>query len=230
MIHAIAIDDEKSALNALSVIVNTFPSKITLLECFTNTKAALNFLNTHIVDVIFLDINLFSVNGMDWYKDLKHKLPVVFCTAYDTFAVKAFEIHALDYLTKPISIPRFANTLQRIEQKLKNDTKEHEIVLKADYNWHKIKNSDILFIKALDDYIKIFIVNAKPLLIKSTLKDMLVKLPVKQFIRVHRSYIVSIRNISNLDTHELTVLDHKIPISKSYKNDILKLYKSLSVN
>jgi DNA-binding LytR/AlgR family response regulator len=230
VINAIAIDDEKSALNALSIITNSFSSQISLLACFTNTKAAYDFLNTHIVDVIFLDINLFSINGMDWYMDLQRKIPVVFCTAYDKYAVKAFEIHALDYLTKPISIPRFANTLERIVQKLNEGAGEQELVIKADLNWHKIKYSDILFIKALDDYIKIFIINTKPLLIKSTLKDMVLKLPVKQFMRVHRSYIVSIRNISSMDTHKLSVFDHKIPISKSYRNDILKMYKSLSVN
>lgn len=230
MVKAIAIDDEQSSLSALSALVSKFSNQITLVKCFRSTKDVVEFLNVNSIDVIFLDIKLFSNNGIEWYQSLPNKIPVVFCTAFDTYAVKAFELHALDYLTKPIALNRFTSTLKRIESTLKDADQNQEIILKADLNWHKIKYSDILFIKALDDYIKIFIVNGKPLIIKSTLKDILTKLPAKQFLRVHRSYIISLRNVSNLDAFEVTILDHKIPISKSYKKYTLQQYKSVSYN
>lgn len=221
MITAIALDDEPFALK----IIENFCNKvdyITLEKTYTKQSEALKHLNKYPVDLIFLDIQMPQKNGLDFYKSIHQNTKVIFTTAYPDYAVDAFEINAIDYLVKPFSFERFLKALEKIKENLKIPSSE-TLFIRADYKLHKINYHDILFIEALDDYIKIHLKDQSKITTRLTLKNVQDKLPVSHFVRVHRSYLVSINHIKSIVNKSIKIEDYIIPIGEKYKEEVHKL-------
>ena len=221
MITAIALDDEPFALK----IIENFCNKvdyITLEKTYTKQSEALKHLNKYPVDLIFLDIQMPQKNGLDFYKSIHQNTKVIFTTAYPDYAVDAFEVNAIDYLVKPFSFERFLKALEKIKENLKVPSSE-TLFIRADYKLHKINYHDILFVEALDDYIKIHLKDQSKITTRLTLKNIQDKLPVSHFVRVHRSYLVSINHIKSIVNKSIKIEDYIIPIGEKYKVEVHKL-------
>jgi DNA-binding LytR/AlgR family response regulator len=219
MMKAIALDDEPPALEILQSFCNDI-ADIELRKTFTKSEDAFKYLKKYPVDVLFLDINMPAISGIDFYKKLPHKTMVIFTTAYSEYAVEGFTLSATDYLLKPFSFSRFQQAVAKAfaQWKLQNQNPEQQyLFIRADYSLIKILFSDILFIEGLDDYLKIYIHNQKTVVARMTLKAILQKLPVPEFIRVHRSYIVPISKIEKVRNKIIYINQQEIPVSVSYE-------------
>jgi len=226
MIRAIAIDDEIPALN----VVKNFCAKIDFIDLqkvFYKPLEALQYLKQFPADLIFLDINMPSLSGINLYKSVPQKTPVIFTTAYSEYAVEGFNLNAIDYLLKPFTFERFeqavnkVNHYYRVQQAIPDDK---SIFIRADYSLIKINTADILFIEGKDDYIKIHLENEKPITARMTLKTILEKLPAKEFARVHRSFVIPFSRIKSVRNKVIFIENEEIPIGSSYEADFLKYF------
>ena len=226
-ITCIAIDDEPIALGIVVSHIKKIPY-LELLAEFDNPVDASEFLAEHKVQLIFLDINMPDLSGVDFARTLDKNSKVIFTTAYDKYAVEGFQLHALDYLLKPISYEVFANSVKHAreyfdlldpkpsDKPVKAD--ENYLFVKADYQIHRIEFDDILYFEGLKDYVKLYVEgSAKPIVFHSTMKALEEKLPTDRFIRVHRSYIVSLQKIKTIERDRILFGEERIPISKQYK-------------
>lgn len=220
MIHCIAIDDEPLALQ----LVNEYCNKISFLQLektFTNTDEAKEWLSSNKVDLIFLDIQMPDINGMQFYKNLSEKPPVIFATAYKDFAAEGFNVEAVDYLLKPFEYDRFLKACYKAKEYIEflssQELQLNSIFVKVNYEIMKINLKDIELVEALDDYIKIYI-KPTPVLTLMTLKSLQERLPAREFVRVHRSFIVPIGKIDKFSKTKLWSGGKEIPIGSSYSH------------
>jgi DNA-binding LytR/AlgR family response regulator len=219
MISCIAIDDEPLALDLLKRYI----AKIYFLELkgtFTDPFEAKKLIETSAIDIIFLDIQMPDINGIEFSKTLASKdTAVIFTTAFSEYAVEGFNVDAIDYLVKPIEYDRFLKSVYKAKEYIdyisNQELQDGYIFVKSDYQMVKINLKDILFIEGLDDYIKIHLLQ-KSVLTLMTLKTISQKLPAKEFIRVHRSYIVPVSKIENISKSKIKIMDKEIPIGVSY--------------
>ena len=223
MIKALAIDDEPLALNVIEAFCTQL-DYIDLQKTFTKPNEALKHLNKYPVDLLFLDIHMPSLTGIDFYKNIEQNTLVIFCTAHGQYAVEGFNLNALDYLLKPFTFERFKQATDKARDYFasSNNQKAQHIFVRADYSLQKIMLDDIMCIEALDDYLKIYINNQKTIVARMTMKAMLEKLPSTEFMRVHRSFIVPIKKVESLRNKMLQLGDKKIPVGNSYEEDVLK--------
>lgn len=225
MIRAIALDDEPLALKVIESFCGRIPY-IQLEKTFTQTSEAHKYLRKQPIDLIFLDIQMPTQNGMAFYKEIKQDTMVIFTTAYSEYAIEGFNVNATDYLLKPFSFDRFLLAVEKAKSQyeMKNQIQTAEqnyLFIRADYSLNKILISDILFIEGLDDYLKIYIENQKTLVARMTMKSILEKLPATEFARVHRSFIVSIGKISKIRNKVIFIKEDEIPLSSTYEEDFL---------
>lgn len=227
MIKAIAIDDELPALKVIENFCNQVDF-IDLPKTFNKPTEALKYLRKFPVDLLFLDINMPSLTGIELYKAVKQDTMAIFTTAYSEYAVEGFNLNAVDYLLKPFTLERFMQAVNKaheyynyIHQHVK---KEKFLFIRADYSLIKINLSDILFIEGLDDYLKFHLANQKPIVARITMKAILQKLPETEFVRVHRSYIVSLNHIESLRNKIITIAGEEIPVGSSYEESFFKLF------
>lgn len=228
MLTCIALDDEPLAL----LVLEKYIGKIYFLDCkrsFTDAEEAREFLQSTAVDIIFLDIQMPDVNGIEFSKSLVLKrTAVIFTTAFDEYAIDGFNVDAVDYLLKPIAYDRFLKAVNKAKEYLEylgSQELEHGyIFVKSDYQMMKIFLRDIVYIEALDDYIKIFL-GQRSVLTLMTLKAITQKLPSKEFLRVHRSYIVPVNKIDHISRSRIRVADKDIPIGVSYSESFFKAMK-----
>lgn len=232
MIRAIAIDDEPHALQVLQHFC-LGKTDIELIQVFTNTALAEDYLNANSIDLIFLDIQMPSISGIDFYKNLTQKSEVIFTTAYSEFAIEGYNVAAIDYLLKPFKKERFeaalTKALERIENKrslLKNKDTSEFIWIRADYSDNKVLLKDILYIEGFDDYIKIHLANNKKLVARMTMKKIQEILPSVDFIRVHRSFIVPKKRVMAINSKNIITESGEIPIGKSFALDVEKSFGS----
>ncbi|ANI89284.1 hypothetical protein A9P82_08265 [Arachidicoccus ginsenosidimutans] len=227
--NAIAIDDEPLALE----LIQQYAQKIDWLNVeavFSDALEAKEYLKEHEVDLLFLDIQMPEVNGMQFYKSLDDKPEVIFTTAYSQYAVDGFTLNAVDYLLKPFDFERFLQAVEKAKelidfrQSKAND--EGHLLVKYNYQWQKIAYKDIEYIEALDDYIKI-VVAPKPLLVHMSMKVADEKLPSEKFVRVHRSYIVALDKITSWNKNTITVRGKSIPISYTYQKQVQDILNNL---
>ena len=218
MIRCIAIDDEPLALQ----LINEYCGKIAFLgleKVFTNTDEAKAYLNQNPVDLVFLDIQMPDINGIQFYKGLKQKPLVIFTTAYKDFAVEGFNVDAVDYLLKPFEYDRFLKAAYKAKEYLEflssQELQLNSIFVKVNYEIMKINLKDIELVEALDDYIKIYI-KPNPVLTLMTLKSIQEKLPARDFVRIHRSFIVPLARIEKFSKTKLWIAGKEIPIGSSY--------------
>ena len=225
MINAIAVDDELPALSLLENFCKR-TDFIGLQKTFNRPNEALRYLQQFPADLLFLDINMPSLSGIDLYKTIRQNTMVIFTTAYSEYAVEGFNLNAIDYLLKPFTFERFMQAVNKAKAaaRLNEDQKEKYLFIRADYSLIKIAIDDILFIEGLDDYLKIHIQNDKPLIARMTLKSILEKLPSADFIRVHRSYVVPFSRIKSVRNKIISIENEEIPIGSSFEENFLKLF------
>jgi len=231
--NCIIIDDEPMAIKVLESYCDSIDS-VTVLSTFTNALDAIDFIKSHPVDLIFLDIEMPQINGIDFMKTLEHSRPIfIFTTAYPQYALDGFELNAIDYLVKPIPFPRFLTAIQRAKERLnqkqsnkvsntKPETKkayeDDFIFIKSEYDNLKILIDDITYIQGLKDYLKIHTLNSGAILTLMNFKDFQAKLPGNLFIRIHRSYIVNISKIELLQRNKIIIEGERIPIGENFKD------------
>ena len=230
MIYAIALDDEPPALEVLQSFCDQIEG-IELKKTFTRSDEALKYLKKYPTDLLFLDINMPSISGIDFFKKVPHKISVIFTTAYSEFAVEGFTLNATDYLLKPFSFSRFEQAIEKakiqLEKEQKNTAADSQFLfIRADYSLIKIPVTEILFIEGLDDYLKIHIRNQKTVVARMTMKSMLQKLPTDAFFRVHRSFIVSLSKIDRVKSKIIYIGNEEIPISATYEAAFLTLLEN----
>jgi DNA-binding LytR/AlgR family response regulator len=231
MISCIAIDDEPLALK----IIEEYAAKIPFLQLqrtFTNPDDANEFLNNNDVNLLFLDIEMPDITGLQFYKSLTKKPLVIFTTAYSEYAVEGFNVDAIDYLLKPIEYDRFLKAVYKVNEYTEflssQEMQMASIFLKVDYQLMKINLKEIELIEGLDDYIRIHL-KPKPVLTLMTLKSLQAKLPSTEFIRIHRSYIVPINKIESFGKNKVKVAGKDIPIGSSYTEVYQQLLKSKGI-
>lgn len=216
MIRAIAIDDEPPALR----IIEYYCSKneqIDLVKTFTDPAVALDFIEKNHPDLLFIDIQMPNYNGLKFCNQLKKKPLVIFTTAFSEYAVEGFNLDAIDYLLKPYTIERFEKAIQKVISKLKIKVKENRILpLRTSYSIQSVSIDNITYIESLDDYITIHFLNERPLKVRMTLKKVSEQLPENEFIRVHRSFVVSLKQIIQVRNKKIIIANTVIPISKKY--------------
>lgn len=229
MIQAIAIDDEPPALKVIENFCSQIPS-IKLVKTFSKPNDALRHIQKFPVNLIFLDIQMPSVNGIEFSKQLNPEIMVIFTTAFSEYAVEGFNVSAVDYLLKPFTFERFQQAVQKANDYyayLKNTDKGGQhLYIRADYSLHKIYIPDILFIEGLDDYLKIHLEGKKTIVARMTMKNLLEKLPSNEFIRVHRSFIVPFKRIESVRNKMIQLAGEEIPIGNSYEEQFFSVFKA----
>lgn len=228
MIKAIAIDDEPLALKVIESFCKE-NNEIQLEKTFTRPHEALEFLVENDVDLLFLDINMPSISGIDVAKMVKNKM-IVFTTAYSDYAVEGFDLNAVDYLLKPFTKERFDQAIQKVKQFRTILAQDDQMCfyIKADYALHKVVCKDVLYIEGLDDYIKIHLQSRKPIVARCTMKGILELLPSNKFIRVHRSFIVPLARIKSVKNKLVALPETEIPIGSSYESAFMDAFEKRS--
>lgn len=232
MITAIALDDEPPALELLKRYCAQ-TGFVNLLKCFTKTGEAAGYLNNYPVDLLFLDINMPAVSGLKFRQLVPTGTMVIFASAYSEYAVDAFTHNALDYLLKPFSFERFLQSAEKakarhrfIHQHAAN--KLQSISLRVDYSLVQVPLSKIIYIEGMDDYIRIFMRDQKPVITRMTMKAMEDKLPKNEFARVHRSYIVPVNSIDFVRNKVVHIDKYKIPVGICYEEKFYHTIKNTS--
>ncbi len=226
-ITCIAIDDEPIALGIVVSHIKKIPY-LELLAEFDNPIDASEFLQENPVQLIFLDINMPDLSGVEFARTLDKNTKVIFTTAYDKYAVEGFQLHALDYLLKPISYAVFANSVKHVKEyfdlveskqsEMPINTEDNYLFVKADYQIHRIEFNDILYFEGLKDYVKLYIDGAsKSIVFHSTMKSLEEKLPLDRFMRVHRSFIVNLEKVKTIERYRILFGKERVPISNQYK-------------
>lgn len=233
MIKAIIVDDEPLALDVLQTYIEQLPD-IDLIGRCNNAIEANAFLTNNEVDLIFLDIEMPKLSGLDFLKILENPPFVVITTAYPNYAVEGFELNVVDYLLKPISLERFMKCVNKVRAKVKRrvespavseggNNSEDFIFVKSDKKFIRIHYSDIKYIEGLKDYVIIKTQEGRIIALQ-TMKSLELKLPSDSFIRVHRSYIVNINCIDAVVGNTIEINENgklkMIPVGKNYKNDL----------
>ncbi|MCE1199862.1 MAG: LytTR family DNA-binding domain-containing protein [Marinilabiliales bacterium] len=229
-IKCIAIDDEPLALKQIGVYIEKTP----FLECValcSSAIEALKFAKEQEIDLMFVDINMPDLNGMDFVKSLEQKIPVIFTTAYSEYAIEGFQVNALDYLLKPISYASFLKSANKARSwfdmsKKPTDpplTAQDYLFVKSEHRLIRILLSDIKYIEGSNEYIIIHLLKEKPVTTLMRMKHIETELPEQQFMRVHRSFIVNLSQVKVIERNRI-IFDEKIyiPIGEQYKENFQK--------
>ena len=232
MIRCIAIDDEALALDLLEDNISKIPF-LELAGRYTNAFDALKLMKEEPADLLFLDIQMPDISGIQFLKSLQQKPVVIFTTAFSKYAVEGFELDVIDYLLKPYTFERFLKAVNKAHEflELHEKTKEarkssvfgsHYLFVRADYKLVKIDIQDILYIEGLKDYVKIYR-GDKPVLTQMSMKSIEEKLPPNDFIRVHRYFIVAFDKIDFIHRSFISIKGREIPLSDHYKDNLFSL-------
>lgn len=232
-VKCLIVDDEPLALK----LIETHLSKFNFFEIIGKCNSAMDaitYLNSGDVELMFLDINLPELNGLEFLKGIKEPPEVILTTAYREYAVESYELEVLDYLLKPITFGRFSKAINRFLNKRKSnpiECKEVEkrsafTIFKDGNGYIRLKNNDIIFIKSCKEYVDIITISKK-YTIKYPIGEIESKLMDANFLRTHKSYIINCLHISSFDKNSITVKDRKTPIGISYKNRVYQILEDL---
>lgn len=229
MLTCIAIDDEPLALKLLEDNIIKIPF-LHLLACCRNAFDAMKVLQEKTVDLIFIDIQMPGLTGLQYISSLENKPLVIFITAYKQYALESYDLAVVDYLVKPVAMDRFVRACNRAKELYELKTAKHQITyapqadyffLTADYSQIKIMFNDIVWMEGVRDYVKIYLKSSnKPLLFRASLKAIEPELPPVKFIRIHKSFIVSIESISSVRKNSLFIKDMELPIGETFREAV----------
>ena len=229
MLTAIALDDEPMALE----VIKAHATKVSFLELkdtFVSAKEALEYLKTNPVDLIFLDINMPDITGLDFSQLLPKETAIVFVTAYSQYAVDAFNVNAIDYLVKPIEITRFMKACQKVYEIAQNAKGEvvdmSYLFVKEGYDLVRIVIDDLLYVQSDGNYLT-FKEKSRKTLTRMTMTEAMESLPKQKFIRVHKSYLVNLNHVQKIEKHQVSVTDNLfVPIAANYHSELMEAVKS----
>lgn len=234
-LRCLLIDDEPPALRVLQSHISQINGLEIVGQC-GNGIEAIDVLHRSTVDVIFLDIKMPKIIGTEFIRSLSHPPKIVFVTAYRYYAVEGYELDAVDYLVKPVSFERFLKAVHKLRRSMGLDviteTKSYKpnpeafVYLKSERVMQKIFVKDILYIESWKDYVKVFFANGKYLLVKQPISAMENLLSEHEFLRVHRSYIVSLKEITGYSSLSLKLGSTEIPVGRLYKQNVSLQLKS----
>jgi len=230
MINAIAIDDEPLALKVIKSLCDKSEG-INLQKIFTQPNEALKHLRKFPTDLIFCDIQMPAMTGINLVKSLQQNTMVIFTTAFSEYAAVSYELNAIDYLLKPINQKRFTQAINKAQEYFdhiskKDQTATKSIFVRADFSLVKIPLADILYIEGLADYLKIHIKDRKTIMARMPMKDMMEKLPSADFVRVHRSFILPFSKIEAVRGTTIFIGNNEFPIGRTYTDEFFSRYSS----
>jgi len=222
MIKAIAVDDEPHGLESIKM----YASKVTFLDLkatFVDALEALEYLKNNPVDLVFLDINMPDITGMDFARMLPPTTGFVFVTAYSKYAVDAFQMNAVDYLMKPYGLSRFLQACEKAHQIIKKEPANSDFIfVKEGYDWVRVSIEDLLFIESDGNYLT-FKEKSRKILTRMTMTEALEMLPQKHFFRIHKSYLVNLKHIQKIEKHQVSVLGNDlVPISANARDEFME--------
>lgn len=230
MINAIAIDDEPLALTVIKSLCDRSKC-INLLRTFTQPNEALKYLRKYPTDLIFCDIQMPALTGINLVRSLPQNTMVIFTTAFSEYAAVSYELSAIDYLLKPINNKRFTQAITKAQEYFdyinkKDQSGDKNIFVRSDFSLVKVPLSDILYIEGQADYLKIHIRERKPIIARMPMKDMIEKLQSSDFIRVHRSFILPFSKIEAVRGTTIFMENKEFPIGRTYASDFFSRYSS----
>jgi|TARA_B110000091_G_C13709456_1_gene429814 two-component system LytT family response regulator len=235
-INCVIVDDEPVARNVLETFVAKIPN-LELVKSCKNAMEAFEVANQQKIDIFFLDINMPDISGLSLAKSINQKAKIIFTTAYREYAVDGFNLQAVDYLLKPISFDRFLQSIHKYFEGVSfidSEIKIEKSVLKNDFifvrserKMIKINFDEIRYVESLSDYIKIHSAD-KTITTRETISNIETKLPAKNFLRIHRSYIVNLKKINSYTNEFVEIGKNAIPISRTYKENVLKKLTEIS--
>ena len=230
-IKCIAVDDECYPLEALITYCKETPC-LELVKTFSDPYDAIKYLNHNSPDLVFLDVQMPHINGIEIAKKIRDKTMIIFTTAYSEYAVDGFNVEALDYLLKPFDFDRFSSAIEKVKNKIelersvrKLEILDDYIVIKVEYVNIKIFVSDILYIEGLDNYSKIH-TKKKTYLPRMNLKSVFSILPENKFVRIHKSYIVPIFQVNHFNNYWVSIQNISLPVGRAYSKKIMAKLKS----
>jgi two-component system, LytTR family, response regulator len=240
--NCIIVDDEPLAQQVLEDYVETIPFLNLAGKC-SSAFEAFDVLRKQTIDLIFLDIHMPNVSGIDFLHSLGTKPMFIFTTAYSEYALEGFNLDAVDYLVKPIPFDRFLKAVNKAyelhnlrhgkgESRIEKPEEKSEqfIMVKSDYQTQKINLNDITYIEGLKDYVKIYLTTGKPVITLNSLRNMAEKLPAGNFVRVHKSYIVSISKIGSISRNRIIIGEKWIPIGDNFKDEFFTLLNKNNIS
>lgn len=228
-ISCLIVDDESIARDIIETHLNKIPNIKIVAKC-SSAIEAFSHIRNHTIDLVFLDINMPEISGISFAKSINKNIKIIFTTAYRDYAVEGFELQAVDYLLKPISFDRLLKAVNNyfdinsetkinpIQKNINNDF----MFVRSDRRMIKIDFSAIIYIESYSDYIKIHL-TSETITTRENISDIQAKLPKAQFIRIHRSYIISMAKISSFTNEEISINNNSLPISRSYKKEVLHI-------
>jgi len=232
MMRCLAVDDEKLVLDLLADNIRQVPY-LTLVKTARNAMEAIEILQNEHIDLLFLDIQMPHLSGLQFLKSLPDPPLVILVTAYDKYALEGFELNVVDYLLKPVSMERFLKACNRAQQLFQLKQKPPapiaptglpDFFVNVEYSLVKIATADVAWVEGLKDYVKIFLSSAvKPVITRMTFKALEEKLPEPAFVRTHKSYLVAAQKISAIKRDFVMIGDIEIPVSEHYKVNLRKI-------
>jgi DNA-binding LytR/AlgR family response regulator len=236
-LRCLLVDDEPPALKVLSSHISQMEGLEIVAQC-KNALEALDVLHRKPVDLLFLDIKMPKILGTDFLKNLSHPPKVIFVTAYREYAVDGYELDAVDYLVKPVSFERFVKAIVKLKRQIAgepaaqsreyNSNPDAFVYLKVDRNMQKVFIQDILYIESWKDYVKLFLAGDKNLLVKQSISSMENLFSDQKFVRVHRSYMVSVDKVTSYNGLSVQVATIEIPIGRLYKQAVMEMLQQFS--
>ncbi len=224
--RCITVDDEPLSLSKIKGFVEQVPY-LTLVSSFSSAMEAMAFLKENPADLVFLDIQMDNLTGIQMLEIMEPKPRVILTTAYDQYALKGYEFNVCDYLLKPFSFDRFLKAVEKAYKQFQSSPRvsqqdaDHFIFLKTEYRLEKVNFNDILFAESRGDYLYIILKQSK-ILTLMTMKNLADMLPAGQFIRVHKSYLVSVDKIDAIEHGRVRIKDAVIPVGETYRNEVWK--------
>ncbi|MDE5420635.1 LytTR family DNA-binding domain-containing protein [Ancylomarina sp. DW003] len=229
-INCLIVEDEPLSQEVLESYINNC-HELKLCGICKDAMQANSILHNENIDLIFLDINMPIINGIEWLKSLDQNSEVIFTTAYPEYAVEGFDLNALDYLLKPFSFDRFLKSINKFTATKKHtkttqsDTSK-TIWVKSNKKSYPIKLSELIYIESDGDYLKLYL-NDKPIIIHETLKHFISKLPNKVFMKIHRSFVINITKVEYLEGNQVCLASKLIPVAASYREEF---YQAIEKN
>lgn len=238
-LKVLIVDDEYHARKLLSEYVSKLPF-LELVGKAANVFEAMDILRKENVDIILSDIQMPEITGLEFTRSLKNPPSVIFTTAYSEYAVESYELDVVDYLLKPIAFPRFLQAINKVIERRGNNTtkkpvindierqtesqEEDSIVVKSGYKFYRINYADLLYIEGQREYVT-FHITKQRITTLASLKDLEEKLPSNLFVRIHKSYIVSVKHIELIDKNIIHIAGQKLPIGGSYKDGFMRIFE-----
>ena len=236
--NCIIIDDEPNAIDVLKRYAEQVPF-LNLRQTFRNPLKAMGYLLEEQVDLVFLDINMPKLSGIQFLRSIEIKPLVIFTTAYSEYAVESYDLNAVDYLVKPIEFDRFIKAVNKAHEQLQHKNKQQAttlikpiqrtseddlIIFKRRPVMHKVSIDDILFIEKEENYLA-FQTNEKRILVRANMTAVFDYVPESKFCRVHKSFVAGVKHIHTLEIHQVTISKYKIPVGGSYREELLNRIK-----